>query len=444
MKTKLMPTQLEDIKQLVERPDLPNYSKPGTGKTLTTIGAMEAMGFKKGVIVAPPIALPMWRDVLAAELGVSTRIVPHGRFNFINNPADFYVMSYGMATAHAESIKRLRMDYAAIVLDESHALKTPGSQRTRALFGDASDGMDSIVEHFDYVFSLTGTPIERHSDDMWSQLRAIKPEALAEDGTSSLVAFRAKYCRQAMKSYHPRQKPKLVTVGSQNEEALHDLMYKQIGAIRRTLDDVTAYMPPVTFREIAVDLTPSPELGSLIKNRTVAKIVAGLVEGDPIMATARRLLGISKLKSILDYVVEQALDHPLLVGYIHTDFGKALTEALVTLGVRAEIIGGATSQAERERIVSDFNEGRVRVIVGQIAAMGVSLNLQQGARHVIVAEDDWSAAKIEQFYGRVWRLGQNHHVQVDFCTTKHPIDEAIVYLREAKAGSAELVHKKAQ
>lgn len=441
MKTPLLKTQIEDIERLYNKPDLPNYSLPGTGKTLTTIGAMEKMGFFRGLIIAPPIALPMWSRELERELDVTTKIVTTGKFNFAANPADFYIMSYGMATAHEEAIRRLHMEDCALVLDESHALKTFDSKRTMAVMGPLCNGEHGIVEHFDYVFSLTGTPIERHSDDMWSQLRALKPEEFQTDGVLSLKDFRNKYTRQQMKSYHPRQKPKLTVVGSQNEEQLNRLIYEEIGAIRRTLDDVTAFMPPVTFREIAVDTAPSPELGKLISNMSVSNIAAHLVTGDAVMAKARRLLGISKLASVLDYCVEQAIHGPLLVGYIHTDFGKALTEALAVLGIVADRIGGDTSQYDREAIVSDFNSGRIRVVVGQIAAMGVSLNLQAGSHHVIIAEDDWSAAKIEQFYGRVWRLGQTSHVQVDFCTAESKMDQAIGYLREAKGASAEIINK---
>ena len=79
----------------------------------------------------------------------------------------------------------------------------------------------------------------------------------------------------------------------------------------------------------------------------------------------------------------------------------------------------------KQKIADDFNAGKVDILLGQIGAMGVSLNIQELANYVIFAEADWSPAAMEQAWHRVWRMGQTRHVQVDICYADHPIDDAV-------------------
>lgn len=436
MKTTLLPKQAENIKALVQRPDLPNYSMPGTGKTLTTIGAIEAMGLDGGVVIAPPIALKMWQRELEHELGASTQIVKTGTAPI--SGADWLVMTYQIAVKKHGALMRQKRQ--ALVLDESHYLKTPDSARTSAVFGRNTDGEGGIYERSRYCFTLTGTPIERHSDDLWAQLRATQPEALHAAGVLDYSNFVQRFTVSRLKQYHPRMEPKMVTTASKNENELNELLYSTIGALRNVMGDVANDMPEVTFREITVRATLDAETAAMLRGLTVEKIAAMLLGDDPQIAKARQLIGLAKIADVAQYVLDSAAAGPVLVGHWHREFGDALAGALRKAGVVAAQINGSVDIEEKDRIAAAFNDGRVRVIVGQIASMGVSLNLQALSHHVIIAEDDWSPSRIEQFYKRVWRLGQKNHVQVDFCVADTVVDDAIVAVRTQKATSAAKVH----
>jgi SNF2 family DNA or RNA helicase len=439
MKTKLLPTQTLDVQRLIERTDLPNYSMPGTGKTLTTVAAIEEMCLTGGVIVAPPIAVPMWKEVLEYELGATASILKKVSENPADhNGSDFLIMTYQMATEHKFDILAARQSpMQALVLDESHYLKTVDSKRTKAVFGPTCDGQFGLYMNSHYCFTLTGTPIERHANDLWSQLRALQPDALNRHGVLTYADFVQRFTYSQMKQFNKRMAPKMTVVSSRNLDYLNRILYEDIGVIRRTMDEVAKDMPEVTFRNIACECKLDAQTTRYLRKKTVRQIGEALLMGDDEAMAARRLLGLAKVQAVTQYVMDSAAQGAILLGYWHTDFGTAVVHALKEAGIKAERIGGGMDAETVQNHVRGFNTGEVRVIVGQIAAMGVSLNLQAGCNHVIIGEDDWSPAKIEQFYKRVWRLGQKNHVQVDFCVADTVVDDAISSIRHNKSAGVE-------
>ena len=431
MKTELFPTQREDVEKYLGLEDLPNFSKAGTGKTITAIAAVEALKLQSGLVVCPTIAQVMWEKKLEEELGAKVQRLETGRTE-IDKTADFIVCTYGLIKPHFDSL--LSRDNDALICDESHRLKGPDSQRTKAVFGDEHDGEGGLYESSQYCLTLTGTPIERYADDLWSQLRATQPDALYKYGALTLDAFQRQFCRMELKEYAEGAVLKRVSVANQNEALLNRMLYKDIGAIRRTIADVAPYMPPVSFREIFVQHKVDRELVSLLGGKTSEKLIQAVLDGDQAVAKARRLLGMAKLTHCISYIADEARSDQLLVGYWHTEVGMEIVEQLnKQKHVEAERIGGDAPIKRREEIKRRFQEGTTNVIVGQMGAMGEAMDgLQQACRRVIIVEDDWSSSRIEQFYKRIARAGQKLPVIVDFLHADHELEEAIIHVRERK------------
>lgn len=429
MKTKLVTEQAEDVEKIANAIDLPNFSLPGSGKTYTTIGAIERMGMQTGIIVGPPIAMMMWKDVLEYELdGCRVQWLKH-RDSELDPLADFYVVSYPTVPYHRNAL--IRGNYDCLVCDESHYLRTPYNQRSNAIFGPRNDGKSGIYEAAKQTWLLTGTPVERYADDLWSQLQPTHPAILKKYEVNSLYKFQQKFCRMQQKMYGKMKVPTLRSIGNINEPLLNRILYKEIGALRRK---PSAELPQIRFREITVKCPLSGDLKEYMAGKSLADIEALLTSGgtDEGLIKARRLVGLGKLAESTDYIASVAKKQPVLVGYWHTDVGKELTARLDAKHLRVKRIGGDVTATKREEYRLAFNSGGLDVIVGQIQSMGVSMNLQEQGCYVIIAEDDWSAAKIEQFYKRVYRRGQQNDTQVDFLRCDYPVDVAIRKVRERK------------
>jgi SWI/SNF-related matrix-associated actin-dependent regulator of chromatin subfamily A-like protein 1 len=439
MKTTLLPTQVEDVDRIVYGEDIPNFSLPGTGKTLTTIGAIDRLRLNTGVVVCPTVATSMWVETLEGELGASVQLLKT-RSTVIDKKADFWVMSYGVVAEQSPAL--FGRPAGVLVVDESHYVKGSDAARTQAVFGQDCSGTGGLYEDSAQCWCLSGTPIERYSDDLWSQLRATQPEVLDRYGAITLAGFQRQFCRMEYKSYGAdKQITKYVSVGNQSEKLLNRMLYTEIGAIRRTMAEVDPYMPEVKFRTIFTPAKITPELRGIIKGKTEHQIMDMILTGGDEITRARRLMGMAKLKGTLDYIKDQAKDHPVLVGFWHTEVGTEIYKHLSKAGFAANLIYGATSATARNRIKQRFIDGEIDILVGQMQAMGVAMDgLQHASSHVIMAEDDWSAAKVEQFYKRLARKGQREHVQVDFCNSMEAVDTALVKIRQRKEMGSRLVH----
>jgi len=433
---KLLPHQIEDAARLDLIDHLPNFSEAGTGKTLTTLEAVRKRGYKTGVVVCPVNAVHMWKAEIERYLGMTATIMKSAKTRLVTpkgKTPNFIIVTYGTIINKKLFLYLYETGGDALILDESQALKNPTSKRTMAIYGKRSDGKGGLFESFKNTYPLTGDPILRHNDDMWSQLRAGFPEQLRRMGVLENRAFNNKFCVMQMKKYHPRAQPVLAVVASKNQAELNDLVFDRIGAIDRVLTQVKTDMPPITYRRLVVPIESSPELDQYLKGMTAEDIEQALIAELSGMSKAVRVLGLLKAASIAEYVAEQT--HAVVVGFWHRDVGEAIAEYLYSRGKTAEVVNGSTPADERERIRVRFNAGKLDVLVGQMGAMGTSWNLQEHGCHVVIAEDNFSPGVIKQFIHRVWRMGQKSHVQVDFLTADNPIDEAIARVRERKAKS---------
>ena len=107
-----------------------------------------------------------------------------------------------------------------------------------------------------------------------------------------------------------------------------------------------------------------------------------------------------------------------------------LSDFLEKKGIKSEIYDGSLSRAQRDTVISQFNdkpvkkklvkidgkkkivENKPRVLIIQIKAGGVGLNLQQ-FNNVFIMAPDWNPANEIQAIARAHRLGQKKKVNVN-------------------------------
>ena len=142
----------------------------------------------------------------------------------------------------------------------------------------------------------------------------------------------------------------------------------------------------------------------------------------------------AKVKHSVSEIVDriEAGISPILVGAWHTSVIDELTEVLQEKGIDARKLDGRTTHIARLALTKAFNAQDLQVLVGQISAMGTSLNLQGGS-HIICVEEDWSPALMQQFFARCHRLGQKDHVHVDIFESDTKLDKAVRKINAAKA-----------
>jgi len=422
----------------------------GTGKTVTALeGVRRVMATADDVrvlVIAPPIALPMWLNEAQNYLGVysdDSLILAAGKTPIKNDP-HVLVVSYAIASARAGELRDwLAQGTGALICDESHALKSSVAKRTMAILCESG-----IASGAAYSWMLTGTPVTRWNDDLFPFLSMADPEAMEDYlGGTSLQKFQLKYTVRQKRKFAGARVAKDVVVGNRNTDDLASWIYTDDNgreeplALRVDLEEVFANMPPLTKTRYDIKLDANEELTAQLKamaSMSMQDIHEQLKSKEPALATVRRNLGMAKVKAACVEIAERIESgQNVLIGAWHTDVIDALTDVLAakyTVGV----IDGRASANAKVQVTEGWNAGELNVVVAQIAAAGVSLNLQHGGTQIIVVEEDWSPSVMDQFYARLWRYGQKKHVHVDVLTTDTKLDKALARISRTK----ELQHEK--
>lgn len=432
MAFELAPHQVEDAQFLAARAFAGCFNDMGSGKTRTDLEAARLVSNcdSRHLLVAPPIALPMWRGEAEDHLGVEALIAKTGKMKLLDS-ADYIIMSYAIAVARVEELKRIQ--WKTCTFDEGHACKNPAAKRTKALLG--ARGLWQAADH---VWDLTGTPITRWADDIYMFLLRAAPDRLREAcGGTSLQKFKLKFCIVQKRTFPGARWPVEMVVGNRNLELLNQLLFEDdylfkgdpAPAVRRQIEEVHADMPDLTETTYQIKLDVDAEGRKLLKEASgfsLGEVQSMQAKKDPALATIMRTLGLGKVKAAVSEIAERvdAGQKPILVGAWHTDVVTTMSEALNDIGIKTAFIYGKTKSAQDVQTEADFNDGLLDVLVGNIQSMGVSLNLQKGGHRIMTVEKAWSPSDMKQFYARLRRWGQTHHVHVDHLEGGHPIEGA--------------------
>src|SRR5690606_38077747 len=167
------------------------FAEMGTGKTAAAV-AVAGERFRRGeiqacLVVAPKSVLPVWQrefmtfaafpyHVKVLEGSIADRetdLIGPWLEGALRVAVVNYEATWRMETALARFVKG-----GLIIADESHRIKTPGAQQSKA--------MGRLGQVAAYRLMLTGTPVTQNPLDIWSQYRFLDPSIFGR----SFYAFR--------------------------------------------------------------------------------------------------------------------------------------------------------------------------------------------------------------------------------------------------------------
>jgi superfamily II DNA or RNA helicase len=141
----------------------------------------------------------------------------------------------------------------------------------------------------------------------------------------------------------------------------------------------------------------------------------------------------SKLERLIRFL--HRVGEPAIVFSEFRDTLEACRLALERVAPVA-FLHGELDLAERQRRLTSFSEGRTRVLLTTDVA-GEGLNLQHGARLVVMLEWPWSPLRLAQRIGRVHRIGQRRIVHAVHLTAASSYEETVVAHVRQRASRAE-------
>ena len=163
----------------------------GAGKTVQACAAIEAQGWKRGIVVCPLSVVVPWvehfeewtslRAVSIASLSKKKRETILQ--DFANGNIDVVVMNWDIVKQHTSiagygsvtltdkerELKELdHIDLDFVIADEAHKMREPKNVMTRALW--------KLGDRAKRRIALTGTPIGNRLDELWAIMRFVSPD----------------------------------------------------------------------------------------------------------------------------------------------------------------------------------------------------------------------------------------------------------------------------
>ena len=403
----------------------------GLGKTVQTLahilvekeaGRLDA----PALVVAPTSLMANWQAE-AARFAPGLRVLLlHGKdrqasFDAIGN-ADLVLTTYALLGRDEEALRRQR--YHLLILDEAQYIKNSKSRAAQvARLLDAR-----------HRLCLTGTPIQNHLGELWSQFHFLMPGLLGDEKTFN-TQFR-----------------KRIEQGGDSLRA--DLLARRLKPfmLRRTKDKVATELPPKTEIVLPVDLTDTQrdlyetvrvamdrKVRDEIDRKGLARSQIVILDAllklrqvccDPRLLRPSSTAGSAKLDALMD-LLDTLLSEgrKVLVFSQFTSMLALVGQQLEARAVDFALLTGDT--VDRAAQVDTFQQGRVGVFLISLKAGGVGLNLT-AADTVIHYDPWWNPASENQATDRAWRIGQAQSVFVYKLIARGTLEEKIQDMQRRK------------
>ena len=436
------PYQREGIEFVLRKKRALIGDEPGLGKTLQSIGAVNAAGAYPCLVICPSSLKINWKREFDKVAGVPAVVLDDGvRTTWP------YLVGTGMYRAVVVNYESLRKYFVwdirsggkgfrlkdvvfcpqvkifrSVIIDESHRVKDPEAQQTIFTKGIAGGkGM---------VILLSGTPVVNRPEDLLSQLSIM--DRLKDFGGAS--RFRADYCTDPK----DRGAEPAVPLSVLSEKLYSTCM------IRREKAKVLPQLPDKTRLDVIVDISGRERYD--LAERDLAAYLREYTEcTDPEIRRKMRMEALVRFMTLRSLATlgkaEQAAD------FIRTFLasGKKLivfcslheaVDALLAAFPGAVTVTGRDSAAERQSAVDAFqNNPETKLIICSIKAAGVGLTLTASST-VAFVELPWTWADCCQCEDRAHRIGQRDNVTCCYLIGRSTIDGVIWRLVNRKKSVA--------
>lgn len=403
----------------------------GLGKTVQTLAMLQAQkekGATNATLLVMPTSLVYNWEKEAQKFTPELKVFNYTGTNRIKDPAQFegydlVLTSYGIIRLDVDILQKYYFHY--IILDESQAIKNPGSNIAKAV--------KKLKSKFRLI--LTGTPLENSTLDLWSQMTFVNPGLLGSqsffkneflmpieknkdaDKTYKLNAIIKPFILRRHKSQVATELPeKVINVQYSGMTAMQEEKYEEVKSHfrNRIIDEIDNK----GIRQAQFLL-----LQGLTKLRQLAnhpRMVDQEYPGDS-----------GKMEDVIHMLTNAISEkHKILVFSQFVKHLALVKEYLDNNKLNYVYLDGATK--DRQRVVEKFqNDASVSIFLISLKAGGLGLNLTK-ADYVFLLDPWWNPAVESQAIDRAHRIGQKNTVFTYKFITKNSVEEKILSLQEKK------------
>ncbi|WP_336357105.1 SNF2-related protein [Pseudomonas granadensis] len=412
----------------------------GLGKTLQTLAHLltekQAGRLEQPALAVMPTSLiPNWLDEAQRFTPQLKVLALHGsarQKDFASlTEYDLVLTTYALLPRDLEVLQP--QPWSVLILDEAQNIKNPVSKAAQAA-RDLQAGQR---------LCLSGTPLENHLGELWSQFHFLMPGWLGDSKTFNRDyrtpiekhgnVGRMQHLTARIKPFLlRRKKDQVATELPPKTEIVHWVELSD--GQRDVYETVRVAMDKKVRDEIARSGVARSQiiiLDALLKLRQVCCDLRLI--NTPLTAKALRS-GSGKLISLME-MLEELLGEGrrILLFSQFTSMLALIEQELQQRGIGYSLLTGDTT--DRRTPVKDFQGGKVPLFLISLKAGGTGLNLT-AADTVIHFDPWWNPAVENQATDRAYRIGQNNPVFVYKLIARGTVEEKIQALQQEKAALA--------
>lgn len=435
----LDPHQLEGVKWVLTRSRSYLAHAPGAGKTCEAIMAslfceprLDCCNDGTILFIVPPSLVENWRREIFYWYSKKnygylfmdniSAIQETAKYKVVNWEAQFLIVPDSMLTKSwvLSGLSKIKKRFIAV--DEASRFKEATSQRTIALFGGRlknGQRTPGIIHEVKHVVLLDGSPMPNRPMELWAPTFAMSPESI---DFMSQEEFGFKYCGATQNDYGQWE-----FKHSSNEKILKEKLTNSFMHVV-TEEELSHPERKRSILYMSEDVR-SPKHKAWEKENLNKIDFASLTEDKSkgVLATYRKELGLAKVDWVAKYVLDRLKNtkESMLLFAWHREVLFEL-ERLLEKHNPILVLGG-TNNEYREKGFKLFQEGKRRIILGNIQAMGRGHNLQKADR-ILFAEWGWSDETNLQCEKRAARKGRDKNcpVRIEYIVAPNSMDEIVL------------------
>jgi len=403
----------------------------GLGKTVQTLALLQSEkenGAEGASLLAMPTSL-LYNWQREASKFTSLKVLIHAGVNRIKDERFFHefdiiITSYGVLRIDIDLFEKYHFNY--VILDESQTIKNPTSQIAKEIQKLNANNR----------LTLSGTPIENSTLDLWSQMNFANPGLLGAQSFFKehfLNAIEKNNDVVKLKKLHSIIKPFLLRrikqqVAQDLPEKIESIRYCKMSDEQESIyEKVKSAVRNEILSKLEGETTQNGNnllvLQALTKLRQLANHPSLIIEDYE--------AGSGKFDEITD-----ALEGVIANGHKVLIFSQFVKHLAIIKNYLDEqklaycYLDGSTK--DREAQVDKFQKNeQIQVFLISLKAGGVGLNLT-AADTVFILDPWWNPAAEAQAVDRAHRIGQKNTVFTYKFITLNTVEEKILALQNAK------------
>jgi len=295
-----------------------------------------------------------------------------------------------------------------LIVDEAQKVKNYKTKRSKRIKGLSMSAKN--------IWALTGTPLENRPEDLFGILESLQMQMKVFGGWGKFV----KYMNGNKNRWGGYEwgKPSPIV-----PELLRRVM------LRRKREDVLPDLPSKTYSYVKVDLPKHlkkymDDLWARYEGTIREKNLPPFEEFSKIRAD----LAASRIDAVIELVEEHEEDEiPLVVFCSHLEPLNKLAERDGWKKITGDI-----SPIERQKIVDEFQSGKLKGVAVSIKAGGVGITLTKAWKAIFV-DLDWVPGANQQAEDRICRIGQeSNKIEIVRMVSDHALDIHVLDLIDWK------------